>query len=92
MKELAFPWDAAIAGDVGDYINKAEGQHKFFVVIRNEKKQNQGFREFEKMKDALSFRKKMRSAGHVGELPIGKGSSLHEFLSVFSEYKTEPKK
>ena len=109
MKELPFPWDAAIAGSVGDYINKAEGdrggkiightksgkpiyQHKFFVVIRNEKKQNQGFREFEKIKDALSFRKKMRSAGHVGELPIGKGSSLHEFLSVFSEYKTEPKK
>jgi ppGpp synthetase/RelA/SpoT-type nucleotidyltranferase len=64
-------------------------KQKYFVVVRNEQKENQGVKEFEKMQEALVFRKKMRSDGHIGELPLGKGSSLREFLSVFSEYKSK---
>lgn len=83
---ITFPWDK-----VEDLVKKAKEKGiKYFVTVRNDKKENEDTLEFSSFEEAKKYAETAYKNGHKGELPIGYGSSKDSYLQVFSEYQKGP--
>lgn len=60
---------------------------KYFIVVRNEKKQNESIVETNSMSEAKRKKDEIQRSGHKGELVIAYGSTLKEMLETFTEYR-----
>lgn len=60
---------------------------KYFVVLRNEKKQTENIVEKNSMGEAKKEKEAIERKGHKGEVVIAYGSNLKEMLDTFTEYR-----
>jgi len=60
---------------------------KYYLVIRDTKNKNLDVQEYPTMKKAVAIKEAMLKKGHKGQLVIGYGSSMNDFLTSFTEYR-----
>jgi hypothetical protein len=60
---------------------------KYYLVIRDKKNKNLDVKEYPTMKKASAVKEAMVKSGHQGQLVIGYGSSMNDFLTSFTEYR-----
>ena len=60
---------------------------KYFLVVRNMKKENETVLEFNRWEELKEKQAEMEKSGHKGELVPCHGSSMRDLLNTFTEYR-----